>query len=130
MGLTSTGYSHVYHFTKYLGAYPIPDKKAETVAEALFSNWICGCGRWPAALLSDRGSEFENSLWELSKNSPRGTAPGKNGITEKANGTIVYGQGSGIKSQRNNIQDEDVLINKRCTTCGLAMSWQAVVSRS
>ncbi|KAK6034678.1 hypothetical protein COOONC_27814, partial [Cooperia oncophora] len=58
---------HCHHcrpFTKYLGAYPIPDKKAETVAEALFSNWICGCGRWPAALLSDRGSEFENSVME------------------------------------------------------------------
>ncbi|KAK6027020.1 hypothetical protein OSTOST_06993 [Ostertagia ostertagi] len=62
MGLTTRGNRYIVtiidHFTKYLGAYPIPDKKAETVAEVLFSNWICGCGRWPATLLSDRGSEF------------------------------------------------------------------------
>ncbi|KAK6033094.1 integrase core domain protein [Ostertagia ostertagi] len=86
----------VDHFTKYLGAYPIPGKKAETVAEVLFSNWICGCGRWPAALLSVVRASLRTPLWKhyvqlwvLSKSSLQGYCPRENGIMEKANVAIV-----------------------------------------
>ncbi|EYC04967.1 hypothetical protein Y032_0084g1698 [Ancylostoma ceylanicum] len=84
------------HFTKYLGAYPISDKKAETVAEALFGLWICDGGRWPDILLSDRGAEFENTivaslcdLMGIQQHFTKGYCPREDGLTERMNGTIV-----------------------------------------
>ncbi|XGW30756.1 hypothetical protein V3C99_009594 [Haemonchus contortus] len=100
MGLTTKGNRYIVtvidHFTKYLGAYPIADKKAETVAEAIFSNWVCGAGRWPEMLLSDRGGEFENELVSalcevmgIEQKFTKGYCPRENGLTERVNGTIV-----------------------------------------
>ncbi|KAL6738907.1 hypothetical protein Aduo_012403 [Ancylostoma duodenale] len=69
MGLTERGNCYILtvvdHFTEYLGAYAIPDKKAETIAEVIFRNWISMNGRWPKTLLSDRGNEFENSIMKV-----------------------------------------------------------------
>ncbi|EYB94572.1 hypothetical protein Y032_0170g268 [Ancylostoma ceylanicum] len=100
MGLTTCGNRYIVtvidHFTKYLGAYPVANKKAETVAEALFSNWVCGAGRWPEVLLSDRGSEFENEVMAvlcqimgIEQKFTKGYCPRENGLTERVNGTIV-----------------------------------------
>lgn len=62
VGLTTLGNRYIVsiidQFTKYLGAYPITDKKAETVVEAIFSNWNCGVGMCQEALLPNRGSGF------------------------------------------------------------------------
>ncbi|EYC19204.1 hypothetical protein Y032_0025g1233 [Ancylostoma ceylanicum] len=100
MGLTTSGNRYIVtvidHFTKYLGAYPVANKRAETVAEAIFSNWICGAGRWPEILLSDRGSEFENEIMAvlcqfmgIDQKFTKGYCPRENGLTERVNGTIV-----------------------------------------
>uniref|UniRef100_A0A7I4YHH5 RNA-directed DNA polymerase n=1 Tax=Haemonchus contortus TaxID=6289 RepID=A0A7I4YHH5_HAECO len=100
MGLTTQGNRYIVtvidHFTKYLGAYAVADKKAETIAQAIFSNWVCGAGRWPEILLSDRGGEFENEIMEalckvmgIEQKFTKGYCPRENGLTERVNGTIV-----------------------------------------
>ncbi|KAK6036328.1 hypothetical protein COOONC_26167, partial [Cooperia oncophora] len=93
IGLTSRGNRYIVtiidHFTKYLGAYPVPDKRAETIAEVIFSQWICGAGRWPEAILSDRGTEFENTvvsalcgIMGIKHLFSKGYCPRENGLTE------------------------------------------------
>ncbi|EYC17457.1 hypothetical protein Y032_0030g2059 [Ancylostoma ceylanicum] len=100
MGLTEGGNRYILtvvdHFTKYLGAYAIPDKEAETIAEVFFSDWICMNGRWPKTLLSDRGNEFENSIMKalceimgIEQKFNEGYCPRENGVTERVNNTIV-----------------------------------------
>jgi hypothetical protein len=48
-------------FSKYAEVVPIPNKEAETVANAIFTHWICrfGC---PTQIHSDNGKEFINKL--------------------------------------------------------------------
>ncbi|ETN83732.1 integrase core domain protein [Necator americanus] len=100
MGLTSRGTKYIVtvidHFSKYLGAYPVPDKQADTIAEAIFSHWICDGGRWPECILSDRGGEFENAvvaalceILQIKQEFTKGYCPRENGLTERVNGTIV-----------------------------------------
>jgi len=48
-------------FTKYAEVIAIPDKKAETVANEIFINWICRFGT-PIQIHSDGGKEFVNKL--------------------------------------------------------------------
>ena len=50
-------------FTKYAMAIPIPNKKASTIATALFQNWIAtfSC---PTMWISDQGREFVNNLFK------------------------------------------------------------------
>ena len=48
-------------FTKYVEVIAIPNKEAETVAEAIFYNWICRYGI-PAQLTTDQGKEFVASV--------------------------------------------------------------------
>ncbi|VDO11451.1 unnamed protein product [Haemonchus placei] len=99
MGITTRGNRYIVtvvdHFTKYLGAYPVPDKKADTIAEVIFSQWICIGGRWPECILSDRGGEFENAIIEalceilkIKQDFTKGYCPRENGLTERVNGTI------------------------------------------
>src|SRR5215831_16563781 len=49
------------HFMKWVEAIPIKDKEAATVAEAIFTHWVCRFGA-PQALLSDLGTEFQNAI--------------------------------------------------------------------
>jgi hypothetical protein len=42
-------------FSKFAELIAIPDKCAETVAEALFSRWLC-------EIVSDQGKEFSNEI--------------------------------------------------------------------
>ena len=48
-------------FTKYAEVVPIPDKQAETVANEIFTHWICRFGS-PVQIHSDGGKEFCNKL--------------------------------------------------------------------
>ncbi|XP_060779606.1 uncharacterized protein LOC132887872 [Neoarius graeffei] len=47
------------HFTKYAIAVPTKDQKANTVAKALWDNFIVNYG-FPSRLLSDQGRDFES----------------------------------------------------------------------
>ncbi|PIO64184.1 integrase core domain protein [Teladorsagia circumcincta] len=99
MGPTSSGNRYIVtvidQFTRYLGAYAVPNNKAETIAEVLFSKWICEQGRWPDSIMSDRGTEFENSttkalcsIMNITQRFTKGYCPRENGLTERVNGTI------------------------------------------
>ncbi|KAK6025939.1 hypothetical protein OSTOST_08146 [Ostertagia ostertagi] len=86
----------VNHFSNYLGAHPVPDKKADTIAEVIFSQWICIGGRWPESIFSDRGGEFENAVVKLlchvpniKRNFAKRYCPRENGLTERANRTTM-----------------------------------------
>ncbi|XGW34306.1 hypothetical protein V3C99_018280 [Haemonchus contortus] len=62
MGLTSSGNRYILsvvdHFSKFEGAYAIPNKAADTVAKVFFEKWVAEGCRQPKRILSDQG---ENS---------------------------------------------------------------------
>uniref|UniRef100_A0A7I4XX54 RNA-directed DNA polymerase n=1 Tax=Haemonchus contortus TaxID=6289 RepID=A0A7I4XX54_HAECO len=100
LGLTSSGNKYavtvIDHFSKFAQAYPTADKSAETVAKVIFERWIVDGCRWPKAILSDKGGEFENRVMEelmkvtkIQHITTKGYNPRENGITERLNGTIV-----------------------------------------
>ena len=47
--------------TKYVELVALPNKEAETVADAIFSHWICRFGI-PVEVITDQGKEFFNKL--------------------------------------------------------------------
>ena len=49
-------------FTRWPEVFPIPDIRAETVADAFVSGWISRFGV-PHVLITDRGSQFTSSIW-------------------------------------------------------------------
>ena len=53
----------VARFTRWPEAIPIVDIRAETVADAFFSDWIARYGT-PATITTDRGAQFESKLWD------------------------------------------------------------------
>ena len=48
-------------FSKYVELVAIPNKEAETVADAIFEHWICRYGV-PMEIITDQGKEFCNKL--------------------------------------------------------------------
>ncbi len=48
-------------FTKWVEVVPLPNKEAETVAKAVFEEWICRRGVMNL-LVSDGGKEFANKI--------------------------------------------------------------------
>ncbi|EYC35032.1 hypothetical protein Y032_1180g3735 [Ancylostoma ceylanicum] len=100
LGLSEQGNRYalvvIDHFTKFLGAYPIPDKTAKTVARTIFERWICDGCRWPKTIHSDQGPEFVNSILSeiceitgIKQSTTKGYNPRENGVTERAIGTIT-----------------------------------------
>ena len=80
----------VCHFSRFVQAYPLPNKKTETIAQA-FLDYVCryGC---PEHVVSDRGSEFNSAVFkavlsQLNSKLHLTTAfhPQSNGMTEAFN---------------------------------------------
>ncbi|EYC40353.1 hypothetical protein Y032_0618g710 [Ancylostoma ceylanicum] len=100
LGLSESGNRYalvvIDHFLKFVGAYPIPDKSARTVARTLFERWICDGCRWPKAIHSDQGPEFVNSILSeiceiigIKQTTTKGYNPRENGMTERVIGTLT-----------------------------------------
>ena len=83
------------HFTKWYEAIPLPDKRAETTADALLKHWICrfGC---PHSIHTDQGRNFESDLFQqlmrqLEINKTRATSfhPQSNAVIERMNRILL-----------------------------------------
>ena len=82
-------------FTKYATTAPLPNKKAATVAKAIFDNWIAtfAC---PKIWVSDQGKEFCNQLFKefnntfgIKLNNTSAYHPQTNSSAESYNRTII-----------------------------------------
>ncbi|GFT95037.1 hypothetical protein TNCV_1473031 [Trichonephila clavipes] len=89
----SNGYTYcltmIDRFSKWPEVQPLKDITAETVAEAFFSSWVSRFGT-PAILTTDRGRQFESSLFKalskllgVQKCHTTGYHPQANGIIEE-----------------------------------------------
>ena len=62
----SDGYQYlltcVDRYTRWVEATPLRDMRAQTVAQAFISVWVARFGV-PSIITSDRGSQFESTLW-------------------------------------------------------------------
>ena len=83
------------YFTRWVEAFPLPDQKAETVAQVLVHEFICLFGA-PLEIHSDRGRNFESSLFRevcrlLRFRKTRSTPyhPSSNGLVERFNRTLA-----------------------------------------
>ena len=50
-------------FTRWTEAFPLPDKTAQSVADAFFNQVVCRFGM-PSVIHSDQGREFENKIMQ------------------------------------------------------------------
>ena len=83
------------YFTRWVEAFPLPDQKAETVAQVLVHEFICRFGA-PLEIHSDQGRNFESSLFQevcrlLRVRKTRSTPyhPSSNGLVERFNRTLA-----------------------------------------
>ncbi|VDN20139.1 unnamed protein product [Gongylonema pulchrum] len=101
LGLTRAGNRYLLvvidHFTKWCSAYPIPDKKADTIVKVFADEWCAREGRTLLALISDRGAEFVNgkimtAISEglgMTQTFTAGYNLRANGLTERMNRTLI-----------------------------------------
>ena len=82
-------------YSKYLEIAPIADKKAETIANAFFSTWICRHGT-PCSIRTDFGKEFRNQIFDhlatrlnIERCRMTSLSPSSNGQIENANRILV-----------------------------------------
>ncbi|GFW63176.1 hypothetical protein TNCV_581161 [Trichonephila clavipes] len=89
----SNGYTYcltmIDHFSKWPETQPLKDITSEAVAEAFFSSWVSRFGT-PAILTTDRGRQFESSLFKalnkllgVQKCRTTGYHPQANGMIEE-----------------------------------------------
>ncbi|GFW25124.1 hypothetical protein TNCV_3156271 [Trichonephila clavipes] len=97
----SNGYTYcltmIDRFSKWPEAQPLKDITAETVAEAFFSSWVSRFGT-PAILTTDRGRQFESSLFKalskllgVQKCRTTGYHPQTNGMIEELHRPLKSG---------------------------------------
>ena len=83
------------YFTRFMESYPLPDQKAETVAQTLVNEFICRYGA-PLEINMDHGRNFQNAIFQQTCNlfgakTTRSTPyhPSSNGLIERFNGTLA-----------------------------------------
>ena len=82
-------------FTRWTEAFPLPDKTAQSVADAFFNQVVCRFGM-PAVIHSDQGREFENKILQelclMGGSHKTRTAPyhpESDGMVERFNRTLL-----------------------------------------
>ncbi len=82
-------------FTKWVGAAPLPNQEARTVAEAVFTHWVVRYGT-PDTIHTDQGSNFESRLVYkmcllagIQKTRTTPYHPQGNGQTERTNRSLL-----------------------------------------
>ncbi|XP_063050302.1 uncharacterized protein LOC134445147 [Engraulis encrasicolus] len=82
------------YFTKWVEAFPLPNEKAETVAEVLASQWVCRFGA-PHTIHSDQGRNFESEVFQkmcalfgVEKTRTTPFRPQSDGQVERFNSTL------------------------------------------
>ena len=82
-------------FTRWTEAFPLPDKTAQSVADAFFNQVVCRFGM-PAVIHSDQGREFENKILQelclIGGSHKTRTAPyhpESDGMVERFNRTLL-----------------------------------------
>ena len=65
LNASASGNQHILtitdHLTGWLEAFPIRDKKADTIVHVFINNYL-PIHRYPSIILSDNGTEFKNQL--------------------------------------------------------------------
>ena len=83
------------YFSKWVEAYPVPDEKAETVAQKLVTEFVCRLGV-PVELHSDQGRNFESRVFAemceilgIKKTRTTPYNPKSDGMIERFNRTLI-----------------------------------------
>ena len=113
--ISAKGYKYILvvcdYFTKYTEAYPLQDKTARSVADALMDIWLPRYG-FPLFLHSDQGKEFDNAmihkLSELlgtvkTKTTPY--HPRSDGLVERFNRTLLAMLAMFVSQEHDNWDD-------------------------
>ena len=113
--ISTKGYKYILvvcdYFTKYTEAYPLKDKTARSVADALMDIWLPRYG-FPLFLHSDQGKEFDNAmihkLSELlgtvkTKTTPY--HPRSDGLVERFNRTLLAMLAMFVSQEHDNWDD-------------------------
>ena len=113
--ISAKGYKYILvvcdYFTKYTEAYPLKDKTARSVADALMDIWLPRYG-FPLFLHSDQGKEFDNvmihTLSELlgtvkTKTTPY--HPRSDGLVERFNRTLLAMLAMFVSQEHDNWDD-------------------------
>ena len=113
--ISAKGYKYILvvydYFTKYTEAYPLKDKTAHSVADALMDIWLPRYG-FPLFLHSDQGKEFDNAmihkLSELlgtvkTKTTPY--HPRSDGLVERFNMTLLAMLAMFVSQEHDNWDD-------------------------
>ena len=97
--LSENGYKYLFvaidYFSRYAILHPIPNKKAETIASAIFSEIITN-HTTPKVIVTDNGGEFNNEvlselckIFGVKKVNVMAYHPQSNGVVERLNGKIL-----------------------------------------
>ena len=85
----------VDYFTRYAEAVPLPNRRATTIAKAIYGEWICRHGVMEI-LYSDQAQEFESdliaelcALLHIKKTRSSPFHPESNSVCERLNRTLI-----------------------------------------
>ena len=104
------------HFTRWSDAFPLPDAKAETVAQTLESRIFSSFGV-PEVLHTDQGAQFEGelmhelcALWGVDKTRTAPYRPQANGQCERINRVMADSLRALLEANAMNADDWDLLV--------------------